>query len=288
MEPEALEALENDMDKNTKVGGPWKEIEKPKKALPKLNKKTKAKIKKIAKDYKETAFTDEQLAPFLDEPFPKYDPFDNYDDSSKPAFIPKFEPVFGIGSDVPIGYIEKSDDTLHGWIQLYSGRKFFPLNPQLDAIDIEDIAHSLSNMCRFTGHVKSFYSVAQHSVLVSYLCGPNNALYGLLHDATEAYLVDMPKPIKRLETFSNFRDIEHNIMKVIAKKFGLPDVEPPAVKTADIKILATEARDLMSPLHPDWKQPCEPYPFRIDPLPPLEAKKLFMTRYMELTNGKNS
>ncbi len=180
----------------------------------------------------------------------------------------------------------QSNDDLHGWIQLYSGRKFFPLKPRVEDVDIQDIAHSLSNMCRFTGHVKEFYSVAQHSVLVSYLCGANNALYGLLHDATEAYLVDMPKPIKRLETFSNFRDIEASIMLVIAKKFGLPDVEPPAVKQADIKILATEARDLMFPLHPDWKQPCEPYPFKIEPLPPAEAKKLFMERYRQLTAGE--
>jgi len=182
---------------------------------------------------------------------------------------------------------ESIDEDPHGWIQLYSGRKFYTLKPRVEDIDIEDISHSLSNMCRFTGHVKQFYSVAQHSVLVSHLCGDENALYGLLHDASEAYLVDMPRPIKRLETFSNFRAIEHNIMSIIAKKFGLPDIEPSAVKAADIKILATEARDLMAPLHPDWIQPCEPYPFKIDPLPPAEAKDLFMDRYIELTHGKN-
>lgn len=179
----------------------------------------------------------------------------------------------------------KQTDDVHGWIQLYSGRKLFPLKPRVEDIDIEDIAHSLSNMCRFTGHVKYFYSVAQHSVLVSYLCDKEHALYGLLHDATEAYLVDMPKPIKRLETFSNFREIENNIMGVIAKKFGLPQVEPRIVKEADIKMLATEARDLMSPLHPDWVQPCQPYPFKIEPLNPAEAKELFLSRYRELTNG---
>lgn len=187
--------------------------------------------------------------------------------------------------DLKLPNDKPSFDDLHGWIQLYSGRKFYPLKPKAEDIDIEDIAHSLSNMCRFTGHVKSFYSVAQHSVLVSHLCGAENALYGLLHDATEAYLVDMPKPIKRLETFSNFRDIESSIMVVIAEKFGLPSSEPKVVKDADIRILATEARDLMSPLHPDWRQPCEPYPFKIDPLNPAEAKRLFLDRYRELTNG---
>lgn len=172
----------------------------------------------------------------------------------------------------------------HEWIQLYTGKKFYPLNPQEEDIDIEDIAHSLSNMCRFTGHCKSFYSVAQHSVLVSYLCGSENALYGLLHDASEAFCVDVPKPLKRLEAFAGYRDVEKKIQEIICKKFNLPLQEPKEVKQADTRMLSTEARDLMAPHHPDWIQPCEPYPFIIVPLPPLEAKKLFLDRYREL-NG---
>lgn len=168
-----------------------------------------------------------------------------------------------------------------GWIQLYSGRKFFPMNPDIDAIDINDIAQSLSNMCRFTGHCKSFYSVAQHSVMVSYLVG-EHAMWGLLHDASEAYLVDMPRPIKRLKELQPFRDIENNVMLAICEKFGLSKIEPPIVKDADTRMLATEARDLMSPLHPDWHQPCEPLPFTIITLNPTEAKNLFLNRYREL------
>ncbi len=260
------------MDKNTKVGGPWlTEMEKVRE--PVLSEESKQKIREAILNPKPK--TGVEYFP------PKYDPFDNDEEWNLPLGINP-EPL---REALPIiQEIGKAltDDDIYGWIQLYSGRKFFPLKPTVEDVDIEDIAHSLSNMCRFTGHVREFYSVAQHSVLVSYLCGANNALYGLLHDATEAYLVDMPKPIKRLETFSNFREIEGNIMLVIAKKFGLPSVEPPAVKQADIKILATEARDLMAPLHPDWKQPCEPYPFKIEPLPPAEAKKLFMDRYRQL------
>jgi len=246
-EPEASAVLENNMFSNPN----------------RINEKKvmKKKTKPNKKD-KQIVFTNEQMDIFLDAPYHDIE----------------------WGTPDPI---EPEDSDPHGWIQLYSGRKFYTLKPRVEDIDIEDISHSLSNMCRFTGHVKQFYSVAQHSVLVSHLCGDDNALYGLLHDASEAYLVDMPRPIKRLETFSNFRAIEHNIMSIIAKKFGLPDIEPSAVKAADIKILATEARDLMAPLHPDWIQPCEPYPFKIDPLPPAEAKDLFMDRYIELTHGKN-
>lgn len=172
-----------------------------------------------------------------------------------------------------------------GWIQLYSGRKFYPMDPKVEDIDIEDIAHSLSNMCRFTGHCRSFYSVAQHSVLVSHLVGPHG-LYGLLHDASEAYMVDMPRPIKRLKEMQPFRDMEQKVMQVICKRFGLPEQEPFVVKEADTKMLATEARDLMGPLHPDWNQPVAPLPFKIEALPPKEAKELFLTRYRELT-GEN-
>lgn len=230
-------------------------------------------------------------------------------------------PLYSIGHDLPIEHIagskgstifaplrekleyvgwadafkksmEKNEDELFakaidpsGWIQLYSGRKFYPMDPKVEDIDIEDIAHSLSNMCRFTGHCRSFYSVAQHSVLVSYLVG-GHALYGLLHDASEAYMVDMPRPIKRLKEMQPFRDMEHKVMQAICKRFNLPEQEPAVVKEADTKMLATEARDLMGPLHPDWNQPVPPLPFKIEPLPPKEAKELFINRYIELTGEK--
>lgn len=174
----------------------------------------------------------------------------------------------------------------HGWIQTYSGKKFFPMDPRVEDIELEDIAHALSNTCRFTGHCKKgFYSVAQHSVLVSYICKKENALYGLLHDASEAYLVDLAKPVKKLPEFQIFRDLEAKVMEAVCTKFGLPIVEPKDVKEADTIMLATEARDLMAPLHPDWKQPAKPLPFKIEPINPEEAKKLFLDRYRDLTDG---
>lgn len=171
------------------------------------------------------------------------------------------------------------------WIQTYTGRRFDPINPVEGAIVIEDIGHSLSMQCRFSGHVKKFYSVAQHSVLVSYICDSADALWGLMHDASEAYLVDIPSPLKRSGKFETYKELESQMMSVICKRFGLTQTEPPSVKKADRILLSTEARDLMSPLHPDWVQPTDPLPFKIDPLPQQEAKDLFMKRFFELTSS---
>ena len=87
----------------------------------------------------------------------------------------------------------------------YTGKEFYPLDPNPADIDIKDIAHALSNCCRFAGHIKSFYSVAQHSVIVSELCEPENALAGLLHDASEAYLSDIARPVKYTEQMEGYR-----------------------------------------------------------------------------------
>jgi uncharacterized protein len=173
------------------------------------------------------------------------------------------------------------------WIQTYSGRRFNPTKPNPDAIVIQDIAHALSMQCRFSGHCQKFYSVAQHSVLVSHVCNFDDALWGLMHDASEAYLVDVPRPLKQSGLFNAYLEFEDRMQKAICKRFGLPEKEPPSVKRADTILLATEARDLMSPLHPDWKQPVEALPFRIESWGPEEAKKNFLKRFAELT-GQNS
>lgn len=187
------------------------------------------------------------------------------------------------------GYLSGSNHYNHNvpWIQTYSGRAFNPTEPLEDSIVIQDIAHSLSMQCRFSGHVKVFYSVAQHCVLVSYLCAPEDALWGLLHDASEAYLVDIPSPLKRSGLFDNYIELEKNVMNKISDRFGLSREEPASVKVADKVLLSMEARDLMSPLHPDWNNPVEPLPLHILPVPPEEAKEMFMKRFYELTKNPN-
>jgi uncharacterized protein len=174
------------------------------------------------------------------------------------------------------------------WIQTHSGRRFTPTNPHVDAIVIQDISHALSMQCRFSGHCKKFYSVAQHSVLVSYICDSQDALWGLMHDASEAYLVDVPRPLKRSGKFQAYIDFEEKMQEAICRRFGLPLQEPPSVKRADTLLLATEARDLMSPLHHDWEQPVEPLPFAIDPWDHDKAKDMFMKRFFELTTGDSA
>ena len=169
------------------------------------------------------------------------------------------------------------------WIQTYSGRRFTPTDPNPNAIVIQDVVHALSNICRFTGHCKKFYSVAQHSVLVSYICDSQDALWGLLHDASEALATDLASPIKRLPELSGYREIEHKIQLAICKRFGLPIQEPGSVKKADLILLATEARDLLTIQRGDWDLNIEPLPFLIESWEPQKAKDMFMKRFFELT-----
>lgn len=191
--------------------------------------------------------------------------------------------VFHNGVGISGGY-----DKDAAWIQTYSGRRFNPTNPNPDAIVIQDIAHALSMQCRFTGHTKKFYSVAQHSVYVSHICNEEDALWGLLHDASEAYLVDVPRPLKRSGKFQAYLDFEAQMQEAICKRFGLPIQEPPSVKKADTKLLATEARDLMSPLHSDWVNRTTPLPFTIEAWDHQKAKNMFMQRFYELIGADPS
>jgi len=172
------------------------------------------------------------------------------------------------------------------WLQTFSGISFYPLDPQPEDINIADIAHGLAMTCRFAGQCQKFYSVAQHSVLVSQVCKPEDALWGLLHDASEAYLVDMPKPLKILPEFKWFVEVENRVQLAVSKHFGISEVQPESVHSADRALLMTEKRDLMLnvELRP-WqiKFDEEPLLFVIEPLGPEEAKALFLSRFKELT-----
>ena len=176
-------------------------------------------------------------------------------------------------------------------IQIAPGRFFQPLHPLWSQIHLQDIAHALSNLCRFGGHCSKFYSVAQHSVLVSHYCPPEDALWGLMHDAAEAYLGDVPGPIKRDSRFGEqYRMAEVELLEAIAKRFGLPFGSwtlPETVHAADSWLLAAEARDLMG--DPEWalnirsavSLPLGSVP-KIKPLRPTQARKEFLLRYHQL------
>lgn len=171
-----------------------------------------------------------------------------------------------------------TERTATTWIQTYTGRQFWPLAPQVEEVDIEDIAHALSLLCRFNGHCRGFYSVAEHALHVASLVEPSLALWGLLHDAGEAYLSDLPRPIKSV--LPGYRHAESRVMQVVATGFGLCWPMPPAIKWADGVMLATEKIVLMGAEPAPWAA----LPPAIDPAiircyPPATAKALFLEEF---------
>lgn len=176
------------------------------------------------------------------------------------------------------------------WIITFTGNRFWPLSPEVDHVDIRDIAHALSNLCRFTGHCNRFYSVAEHSVLVSINCSPENALWGLLHDAAEAYIGDMSRPLKRQPEFSaKFRDVEHNLMAIICEKFELPKEMPEEVRIIDGRMLATEKEQITTPTKFEWTDiqgTSVPLPEYINGWEPRVARCYFLTRFEKLWADK--
>ena len=172
------------------------------------------------------------------------------------------------------------------WIQTFTGRQFWPLEPRTEDVAIVDIAHALSNICRYTGHVREFYSVADHSIRVSEIVPPEDALWALLHDAAEAYICDVARPVKRYPGFGElYRQIESRLMLCICDTFGLPAEEPASVKRADNILLHTERRDLMARAPQPWRDAHEPLPDVIVPRSPKLAETDFLQRFALLYYG---
>ncbi len=167
------------------------------------------------------------------------------------------------------------------WLQTFTGRQFHPYNPSPDEVFIEDIAHALSMLCRYAGHCHQFYSVAQHCVLVSERVAPEHALAGLLHDAPEAYLVDVPSPVKA--GLPDYRALERLVEEAVFTRFGVPVEITPEIKHADWQVLATEARDIMHNPHTMWNLPVAPLRgLHIECWDPKQAEHEYLARYREL------
>lgn len=137
------------------------------------------------------------------------------------------------------------------WIQTYTGRAFWPFDPRPEEVCIEDIAHALAFQCRYGGHCKRFYSVAEHCYWVSWLCSEENALDGLMHDRSEAYLVDLPRPIKW--HLPEYKLLEESLDKVTAIPFNLVVPMPVEVKQLDNAILICERDQIMNYSPYDWE-----------------------------------
>jgi hypothetical protein len=176
------------------------------------------------------------------------------------------------------------------YIQTVSGRRVNPFAPSPDDIDLDDIAVALSNQCRFGGHTRRYYSVAQHACIVSdqVLASGGDAhmaLWALLHDASEAYLIDLPHPLKhRSELGRLYREAEEGLEAVIRERFGLEGPAPALVKAIDRSVLASERAALtMVAWHWPELEGVEPLAIEIAPWAPEVAAAAFLERYARLT-----
>lgn len=172
------------------------------------------------------------------------------------------------------------------WNQTHTGLKFWLTDPKPDTICIEDIAHSLALQCRYTGHTKTHYSVAQHSIIVSHIVPQELALSALMHDAAEAYIGDIAKPYKDLVETRFSESIEKLITIAIYDKF---DIFPYhfnnlQIKEADLMALRAEAFQVLA--HPpvdDWADDLPKNEIIIDEWPWKLAELLFLKRFKHLT-----
>src|SRR5918999_5161669 len=180
------------------------------------------------------------------------------------------------------------------YLQTVSGRWVNPFDPDPAELDPGDIARALANQCRFGGHSRAFYSVAQHSVLVSRLVEQRggdveDVFAALMHDASEAYLGDMPHPLKHRSALgAAFKQAEEHLERAIRERFGIkPDV--PEIKRADRALLATERRAFSAET---WRWPelegVEPLELELTAWSPDEAAAAFAQRYAELESARAS
>jgi hypothetical protein len=171
-------------------------------------------------------------------------------------------------------------------IILSSGRSLYYDRPDPIVLDPEVIAHSISKLCRWTGHCLEFFSVAQHCVLVSRIVPPEHALAGLMHDASEAFVGDVNRPLKwAMERASPgmFRDIEDRLHAALAERYGFQFPFDESVMHADSVSLSTEKRDILPDDGIPWIGMPPPIEQRLRPVGPKAAYRMWMDRYAQLT-----
>ena len=166
------------------------------------------------------------------------------------------------------------------YIETFTGKQFWPLSPIWEDVDIVDIAHALSNKCRYTGHTREFYSVAQHSVLVSGHAPTKVRLQALLHDAAEAYLPDIAFPLRG--AFDNFAAAEELVHKAVAKRFNIPFPWADDIKDIDRRITRDEAAELMKSQGRFWPGSTSRLGIVIEAWGPKEAERRFLEHYDKL------
>lgn len=154
------------------------------------------------------------------------------------------------------------------WMQTFSGKQFWPLDPHIEDLDITDIAAALSKDCRYGGHTLKFYSVAEHCVLMwrearRVGCSIRDQRTTLMHDASEGYLRDIIRPIK--PDLTNYKAIEDRLMRCIAERFDIDWPIPPHIKALDERVGLSEAAQIMAP-------PTAPWVVNFDAATPLDVR----------------
>lgn len=173
----------------------------------------------------------------------------------------------------------------HGdWMQTFTGRQFWPMDPRPEEVAIADIAHALSLACRYAGHCRRFYSVAEHCVLMAWAVEPRHQLWALMHDASEAYLVDVPRPLKPY--LPGYKVAEAAVMLAICARFGLPAEMPAAVHAADNRILHDELAQAMAAPPMPWNLPGEPLGVTLQFWEPQRAEFEFVSLFDRLTERR--
>ncbi len=190
------------------------------------------------------------------------------------------------------------------WQQTYTGRMFWAQDPRPEDVFIEDIARALAMQCRFAGHCKDFYSVAQHCVLVSQLVEDQfravaadedhvrmRSLEALLHDSAEAYIGDLVRPLKHTDFGKGYLEIEKKLTAAIAERFGVTlDPQHESISEADRTLLVTEKRDLLAPPPAEWTYAqghgAKPIAAPIRPWSWEAAEGAFLDRFEDLNRGR--
>lgn len=190
-------------------------------------------------------------------------------------------------------------DIVRRSIAVFDGQLVDPFTvTHLDGVfRVETIAHALSMLCRYGGHVSSFYSVAEHCLLVERIIDMRTQEYhnasslrlalrreALVHDAAEAYLIDLPAPFKRLHDMAHYRAADARLSSEFRLWFGLHAVESAMVKDIDVEIRGTEARQLFRVIHPEWEANLAPVipGIQCGTMSPIEAKVAWLAKFREL------
>lgn len=187
----------------------------------------------------------------------------------------------------PMVHLTEHDMSRKGtWMQTRSGTSFYPLDPRASEVSIFDVAHGLSHACRYGGHVRRFYSVAEHCVLVAMHVAPEHRCEALLHDASEAYIGDMVRPLKHTPEMTPFREAEDLIQAAVFEAFGVRSTAEShaAVKVIDDRILVDEINELMArpSAYLERMRETKALNIPITGLPPGVAKRVFLDMFADL------